>query len=267
MPVIAASQSPARDGLFERTRHDLETNGFVALRKVFDARELAAVEVTLDELLLGSAYAGYAGRRELSASAQSRGPRQPEFSRPTLAARHLKRSPVFIKCREIATTLLGRPAHHLFDHAIYKMPKNETATPWHQDLAYLGRFATEIRSLHFWIPMQDTSVDGGAMRFIPGSHKWALARHVPAFASNPHVLQASHPETLAGDAVPLDRGDVTIHTHLTMHGAGPNRSDMIRKAWIIHFGDKPGWYKHLMKCRELMRWRPQLRAGSAGETF
>jgi len=147
----------------------------------------------------------------------------------------------------------------LFDHAIYKMPRGSTITPWHQDQAYLGKVPS-VRSLHFWIPLQDTNSVSGCLRFVPGSHKNALLPHASAYVGNPHVLSVNLDAIRAVD-VPLHKGDVSIHTSLTLHSAGANRSDAIRKAWIIHFGDKPRWFKHLMKARDLLAVRALRRAG------
>lgn len=47
-----------------------------------------------------------------------------------------------------------------------------------------------------------------------------------------------------GRAVPLKAGGVTVHTPLTVHFAGANRSDSVRHAWILHFGPF-GWMSKL----------------------
>src|SRR3569833_2700619 len=68
----------------------------------------------------------------------------------------------------------------MFDHAIYKLPRNKASTAWHQDEAYSGR-AIPLRSVHFWIPLQDATIDNGCMWFIPGSnHGGVLPHHVTA---------------------------------------------------------------------------------------
>jgi len=236
-------------------RKALEVNGFARARRVFESSDLDEVEEILDAMMLDEgSFAGLVGlRRDLAESVQA-GPRQPELSRPTLVSPRLSRSDVYIKCRHLATELLGSRAHCLFNHAIYKMPRSGTETPWHQDLAYLGQFAANIRSLHFWIPLQDTSIESGALRFVPGSHKGPLLSHVKAYERNPHVLEAGarRDATRVVD-VPLRRGDVTIHTSVTLHASGPNNTDHIRKAWIIHFGDRSATYKHVTKLHNVIR--------------
>ena len=249
--MAAPARASARTA---RIGQDLETHGFAAARHVLDTGDVAVVEAILDPIVLERALPALVGlRRDLSDGAVRTKPRQPEVTRPTLVAPSLKQTAVYAACRDIAADLLGCRAHYLFDHAIYKMPWSDTETPWHQDLAYLGRFAGTIRSLHFWIPLQDTSVEGGALRFVPGSHRWALLDHGRAYERNPHVLRAMRsPDVRSAEAVPLRRGDVSIHTSRTLHASGPNRTDGPRKAWIIHFGDTSVVSKHLMKLRDLM---------------
>ena len=236
-----------------RTIESLHANGFVEVDDIFSAAEIDVIEPHLDALVLGSRdRVAMPFRRELSCGTAAATRRQPEVSRPTLLVPQLKRTAVFQKCRELAGLLLGCPAHYLFDHAIYKMPFSATETPWHQDLAYLGEFASRIRSLHFWIPLQDTDATAGALRFVAGSHSWPLLTHVSAYEGNLHVLTIKDASGLQPVAVPVRRGGVCIHTPLTLHSAGVNDTSRIRKAWIVHFGDKPLWYKHLLKCGDVV---------------
>lgn len=237
----------------DRVRNALEADGFVAVRQLFKVDDVREVECFLDALLLAPSRATVARRRDLSDTAAASAPRQPEISRPTLGNPRLRRTLVYLTCAELAADLLGGRAHYLFDHAIYKMPRSGTRTPWHQDLAYLGQFAAAIRSLHFWIPLQDTNIENGALCFVAGSHRWPLLGHVPAYATNPHVLTTVATEHLDGQYVALACGDVSIHTSLTLHASGPNQTDGIRKAWIIHFGDTPAWRKHVMKITDRVR--------------
>jgi len=163
------------------------------------------------------------------------------------------------------TNLGHQQINNATGHAIYKMPHSGTETPWHQDLAYLGHFASNIRSLHFWIPLQDTDTNAGALRFVGGSHKWPLLTHVSAYEGNSHVLTVKEVSALQSPLdVPVRMGSMCVHTPLTLHSAGVNTTNRIRKAWIIHFGDKPLWYKHLLKCSDLISssWPFRHRASS-----
>ncbi len=230
-------------------REQLQTAGFTHVEALFTERELQTVEHVLDRLVLQTDPSNAKRRRELSGDASGSAVRQPEFSKPTAAAPELRRSRVFAKCQDLAAGLLGGQAHYLFDHAIYKMPRSGAGTPWHQDQAYLGR-TVQIQSVHFWIPLQETGTTNGCLRFVRGDDVAALQPHRRAHAANPHVLRTVLDYTQLAVDVPLRKGDVSIHTNLTVHASRANESDAIRKAWIIHFGDKSLWYKRFMQLKE-----------------
>ena len=233
----------------DTAKAQLRRHGFASLHALFTDSELQAIEEMLDPLVLSASPAYRKSRRELSEDHRAGALRQPEFSRPSAAARALKHTAVYAKCQRVAENFLGGRAHYLFDHAIYKMPRSGAGTPWHQDQAYLGR-SVRIRAVHFWIPLQETDTTNGCMRFVAGSHQAELEPHISAYAGNPHVLKTGADYGAVAVDFPLRKGDVGIHTNLTLHSSGPNESNDIRKAWIIHFGDRSIWYKRMMQLRD-----------------
>jgi hypothetical protein len=175
-------------------------------------------------------------------------PRSPEIGEPSALAPGLKQTLAFSRCRELARRLLGVPVGHVFDHAIYKSPRNQAATGWHQDQAY-AQGAVAPWSVHFWIPLQDATEQNGCLWYVPGSHRTGPAAHRVA---NPRTAGASSVsagatltlnEVDASRAVscPLAVGGVAIHHPLTFHYAGPNQTDDYRRAWILHFGAFGHW--------------------------
>ena len=92
----------------------------------------------------------------------------------------LRETLTFSRCRALAEILLDRPVEYRFDHAIYKPAFNGRATAWHQDEAYT--LDPTLVTTHFWVPVQDVSVEMGCMQFIPGSHRERIRPHRPAGA-------------------------------------------------------------------------------------
>ena len=73
----------------------------------------------------------------------------------------------FSRCRALAEALLDRPVEYRFDQTIYKPvatagPPRGTRTNYTLD--------PTLVTAHFWVPVQDVSVETGRMQFIPGSH-------------------------------------------------------------------------------------------------
>jgi hypothetical protein len=230
----------------EQARIELAHDGFTRLERVLVPHDMTRVETMLDALVEQARHSPEASWRAAFAKPTPNEPSHPEVYRPSLLNKALQETPVFGRCQELASLLLGRRAHYLFDHAIYKQPWSETGVHWHQDQAYLGP-TIPVRTVHFWIPFQDVGAADGCLRFVPASHSGTVWRHSSAYAAHPHILRADIAEPAAVVEQPLRLGDVSVHTNFTLHSSGPNRTSRIRKAWIIHFGDRPRWYKHLLR--------------------
>jgi ectoine hydroxylase-related dioxygenase (phytanoyl-CoA dioxygenase family) len=145
----------------------------------------------------------------------------------------LRRTAAFKHCESLAKSLLGARAAYVYDHAIYKMPRAQNGTDWHQDEAY-GSIAGRLGSLHFWIPLQTVTNETGCMRFIAASHRAGSLKHDRAARS--HVRRVPEVDESVATWCPLAAGGITIHTPRTLHATSGNRAGHIRKAWILHFG-------------------------------
>lgn len=212
----------------------LVDDGFVAFDSLFTVDDIREARDLLDPLFERFASLPASLARDLGATdGSTTGPRSPEINRPTLLQPLLRKSGVYRKCRSLARKLGGRTIGYTFDHAIYKAPQNETPTPWHQDQAYNGHRKV-LKTLHFWVPLQDASVENGCMHFVPGSHRTGFLQH--SRRSGKAVLEAEGSTWPEAVACPIPEGGATIHTPLTLHYTGPNLSTEVRRAWIIHFG-------------------------------
>jgi len=232
----------------ERARVELAQLGFTKLEGALAPLDMIRAETTLDALVERAQRAPETSWRAAFSKATPNEPSHLEVYRPSLLNKALQQTQIFGRCQELASLLLGRRAHYLFDHAIYKQPCSETGVHWHQDQAYLGP-PIPIRSVHFWIPFHDVDGASGCLRFVPASHSGTVWRHGPAYAAHPHILRADLDEPPTAVEQPLKLGDISVHTNFTLHSSGPNRTESVRKAWIIHFGDRPRWYKHLLRVR------------------
>jgi ectoine hydroxylase-related dioxygenase (phytanoyl-CoA dioxygenase family) len=72
------------------------------------------------------------------------------------------------------------------------------------------------------------------MQFVPGSHREGPLLHNKH--PNGHTLHVIPPAASTIVSCPVPMGGVTLHTPLTLHHTGPNRSEFTRRAWILHFG-------------------------------
>lgn len=214
----------------------LRRDGFLALPTLFTQSQVEEVRELLDPLFDRFQSLPAAYRRDLGGDApNSHGLyRSAEINRATTLEPRLRRTFIYRRCRSIARDLGVIAPGYVFDHSIYKAPHNQRATPWHQDHAYTGQ-SRVLRTLHFWIPLQEATLSNGCMQFIPGSHLAGPQPHHPGNQSG-HVLASSTPTAAEVVTCPLPLGGASVHMPLTMHYTGPNASDTTRKAWILHFG-------------------------------
>jgi hypothetical protein len=171
-------------------------------------------------------------------------PSIPEVVNPLNLEPRLRRSRAYAVCREVGNELLGAPSRAVFDHAIYKPPRNDGATEWHQDCAYTTH---PRRTVHLWVALQDVPRDGGCMEFIPHSHVEGILEHHATFAGG-SALRTDAVDASGAVACPVPAGGLTVHTPSTLHFTGPNRTDTLRRAWVVHFevDDRPRWSRWLL---------------------
>jgi ectoine hydroxylase-related dioxygenase (phytanoyl-CoA dioxygenase family) len=138
---------------------------------------------------------------------------------------------------QAAAELLGVERIRLWhDQAIYKEPGGRE-TDAHQDQGYWP--IEEPLTVTAWIPFAGSTLDSGAMGYVPGSHRSGLREFVNIFWGEPDDL-LTRPE-LAGTEtvfVEVPAGAIAFHHGLTAHLAKPNRTDQARAVHtVIFFAD------------------------------
>jgi ectoine hydroxylase-related dioxygenase (phytanoyl-CoA dioxygenase family) len=131
-----------------------------------------------------------------------------------------------------AAELLGVDAVRLWhDQALYKEAGGRATDP-HQDHPYWP--VKETASVTAWIPFSGSTVESGAMGYLPGSHTVGLRKFVNIFFGEPHDI-LSDPEVADIEPVYVEvpKGSVAFHHGLTVHLAGPNTTTQDRAVHTI----------------------------------
>ena len=105
-------------------------------------------------------------------------------------------------------------------------------TRYHQD--FITFAVDRSGGLTFWFPLEAYGPDAGTMSFVNGSHRAGVLGDYTTYGGGDALdvfpelrrLEKSAPMT-------FEVGDITVHTHLTVHGAGPNLLDRPRWAYIL----------------------------------
>jgi phytanoyl-CoA hydroxylase len=139
----------------------------------------------------------------------------------------------------IAAQLAGEDLDVDYDQILAKPPhKPDAVFAWHQDLAYWP-LTPDPRTATLWLALDDSTIENGCMRFVPGSHlEPELRDHRPPHGDREksHVL-AAQLDPARDRIVPAEirRGDVTVHHERVLHGSGGNDSPRWRRAYVLAF--------------------------------
>ncbi len=161
----------------------------------------------------------------------------------------VKKSRFVQNCEDIARQVLQKdePAVFRNSHAILKPARYGSPTPWHQDKAYWG-YGSKRQEINFWMPLEDASEESGCLWYIPSAHEiegqdgFDVLEHQPINKDplmNGLELSSKGRSAVNFDhAVPAETpaGGVVIHFPHTLHYAGPNKTNLDRKAFIIDCG-------------------------------
>ena len=133
----------------------------------------------------------------------------------------------------IAAQLLGVPSVNLWqDQALFKEPGGRETTA-HQDQPFWPIGQAPLISA--WIPLNAVHEGNGAMAYVPGSHLVGPLKVVDITHTSEPFDILNDP-ALAGEplrVVPVNPGSVIWHHGFTVHGAGANRSDSVRRAFTV----------------------------------
>ncbi len=136
-----------------------------------------------------------------------------------------------------AARLLGVDAVRIWhDQALYKEPGGRD-TDAHQDQPYWP--IAETDTITAWIPFDGSTVENGAMGYVPGSHRLGIRKFVNIFTGPPEdTLSMEGLRQRAPVYVEVPAGAVAFHHRLTFHLAAPNRTDRTRRVHTaIYFAD------------------------------
>jgi len=142
----------------------------------------------------------------------------------------------------IAEQLCGPGMVMDYDQLLAKPPQKPGAVfQWHQDLAYWP-ITADTRTASFWLAIDDSSIENGCVRFVPGTHlEPDLRPHLPLHGDREksHTLVAALQPQDQVVAAEIKRGDLTVHHERVLHGsAGNDSTTSWRRAYVIAYRSK-----------------------------
>ncbi len=121
--------------------------------------------------------------------------------------------------------------------AFCKPPGDGMEVPWHQDGNYWP--IKPLATCTLWIAIDDSVIENGCLRVIPGSHREQLLRphhkeDRTDIVLNQRADESAFDESTAID-VELEAGQMSLHDVFLLHGSNPNNSDRRRAGLAIRY--------------------------------
>jgi Phytanoyl-CoA dioxygenase (PhyH) len=205
------------------------SEGWVIPRFRLPAERVAAMVVALETLLRDNPGV----RPEKLVSAHVEGDNG-EGVRGSRAFLDLARDPAIV---ELVSGVLGEDIILWGCHVFCKPATQGYETPWHQDGHYWP--IRPLANCTVWVALEESSVDNGCLRVIPGSHLGQqLHEHLHEDRSdltlNQRLAAGSFDEASAVD-LELQPGQMSLHDVYMIHGAKENRSNRRRTGVALRY--------------------------------
>ena len=133
---------------------------------------------------------------------------------------------------EILKQLMPDGVMFMSDKFCYKSGQQRFATPWHCDIAYWEGTRPKVS---VWIPLEDATVDNGALKVVPGGHKqaWQHGNGNPAHNGEfTNVIPDMDEATQGGIVCEMTAGSLLFFSDRLPHASRPNTSGADRYAII-----------------------------------
>lgn len=232
----------------ENIRETYEAQGFLCPIDIFTRGEIDAFREQFDELEARE------GKEKCQIGLQAR-----HFDQEFIW--RLSADPRLLNVMEAA---MGKDLLLLSTHFFCKYPAKESKNfvAWHQDVTYWGLEPPVAHTA--WIAIDDSDVENGCMRVIPGSHRTGIATHGKSLREgNLLSINQEIPDELVDTSRAVDlelkAGQISVHDGQLFHASMPNTSDRRRCGLTVRFIPPEARQTQLNSVGQ--SWRPILVRG------
>ncbi len=141
---------------------------------------------------------------------------------------------------DVMEAVVGDDVMLLSTHFFCKYPDKDARSfvAWHQDTTYWGLEPPEAHTA--WIAVDDSDVENGCMRVIPGSHADGIVTHEKSDRDgNLLSINQEIPDELVDNSSALDlelkAGQMSVHHGQIFHASMPNGSNRRRCGLTVRF--------------------------------
>jgi chlorinating enzyme len=199
--------------------------GYLKFGRIFTREEMEALRAHVDEMI----------------AALPEGRRPEEMDVPHFADPWLFRYLTHPRVLDVIADFIGPDIVLWSSHFIAKPKGDGKAVPWHTDGAYWGTRLQPMKVITLWLAVDESSVENGCMRVIPGTHK-QIAAALDQYesvdqAKNVFGARLKTEFTDESKAVDLELkvGECHFHDAWTIHGSNPNVSEKRRCGYTMRY--------------------------------
>lgn len=200
--------------------------GYLKFGRIFTEPEMDTLRQHVDEMI----------------AALPEGKRPEEMDVPHFADPWLFRYLTDPRVLDVIEDFIGPDIVLWSSHFIAKPKGNGKAVPWHTDGAYWGNRLSPMEVITLWLAVDESSVENGCMRVIPGSQETVKASLEEAYEgvdSSQNVFPTRlRPEWVDEDKavnLELQPGEIHFHDAWTIHGSNPNFSTKRRCGYTMRY--------------------------------
>ncbi|MFT5089908.1 MAG: phytanoyl-CoA hydroxylase [Candidatus Latescibacterota bacterium] len=226
------TQAQLINNLTELSDKDLcffREQGYLAVKQVFTAEQIAAAQQGVQDLIAGKKPAFRGVQREASTPANTTRPVRKLMSFVAYDER-LKAMAEHPELLSLMRRIMDGEPDLFQDMALLKGPGGREK-PWHQDCAYFD-IAIGTPVIGIWIALDEASEENGCLHILPGTHREGPSEH---FKVRDWQICDSAVQTKRSVTVPLPPGGCLIWHGMLHHGSPTNRSDQQRSALQFHY--------------------------------
>ncbi len=129
-------------------------------------------------------------------------------------------------------TLCLNPNHH--NCIMTKQPAYSSETLWHRDTRYWN--FSDKYLINAWFALGDEQQENGAMKILPGSHRWEVQDRA---LDEAQFLKPKHPDNQyrleTQRLVTLNKGDVLLFSAHCFHAAGKNITRQTKYSMVFTY--------------------------------
>lgn len=210
--------------------YNFQEHGFAILEGVFSEENLRPIRKLIDEIIAyGESELEDPFRKFYEKHRTDQGVLYDLFQRHPEFQDLAKNSRVLDKLQEV----LGNDICIYENSLVYKPKRKRNAVPWHQD--FISRPHEPLKYIS-WMALDDVRKENGAMKVLPGSHKFGFLKwHRVKGETHHDRLDLSQIDETRHIYVELNAGDVLIFNQLLVHSSDECDPEKPRRAYRVSY--------------------------------